>query len=203
MDVTYHGTYAECGIWNWKHVLDMPSYIVTLTLNGITYTTSENAAISNGPIHCQYCGSKCNLSLTLNRGGFRKFIMVTNAILYTTQITDVTLRTIIVKVQDSFQMGVNQIMGHHQRAGKCVAGCASTPLYATNGIFGKKRVSCTKIVLLQLANKEMLLAQKSVLEVKFKWQLLIFHYVSYNKRNVKFFFRFNYFSFEFFIQVLQ
>ena len=52
MDVTYHGTYAECGIWNWKHVLDMPSYIVTLTLHGITYTTSENAAISNGPIHC-------------------------------------------------------------------------------------------------------------------------------------------------------
>ena len=43
---TYHGTYAQCAAWS-KGYTD---YSITLTLNGVTYTTNETAAIANGPI---------------------------------------------------------------------------------------------------------------------------------------------------------
>ena len=44
--VTYHGTYAQCPSWTQGN----PTYIITLTLNGVTYTTDENTALLNGPI---------------------------------------------------------------------------------------------------------------------------------------------------------
>lgn len=44
--VTYHGTYAQCPSWTRGNT----NYIITLTLNGVTYTTDENTAISKGQI---------------------------------------------------------------------------------------------------------------------------------------------------------
>ena len=45
-NATYHGTYAECSPWSRGN----PSYTITLTLNGNTYTTNETTAISNGQV---------------------------------------------------------------------------------------------------------------------------------------------------------
>ena len=51
-EATYNRTYAQCSPWT----KDNPSYTITLTLNGVTYTTDENTAISNGPITGSYSG---------------------------------------------------------------------------------------------------------------------------------------------------
>lgn len=46
-NATYHGTFAQCDRWTKGN----PSYSISLTLNGKTFTTDENTAISNGKIN--------------------------------------------------------------------------------------------------------------------------------------------------------
>ena len=45
-NATYHGTFAQCS----RRKKGNPSYTIILSLNGVTYTTDENTAISNGKI---------------------------------------------------------------------------------------------------------------------------------------------------------
>ena len=49
-DATYHDYFAQCSPWNKGN----PSRSISLSLNGVTYNTNENTAISNGAINGKY-----------------------------------------------------------------------------------------------------------------------------------------------------